>query len=68
MSTNNDGTFVGLIWVLTFIFTILSGILAWNWIEPHTFFGVIGFLVIWGVLSKVGHLLAIGITALFSRM
>ncbi len=67
MSTNNDSAYAGLMWVLTVIFTIAAGFLSWNWVEPDGFFGVIGFLFFWAVLSKVGHLLAMGITVLLCK-
>lgn len=67
MSTNNDGAYVGLVLVLTVIFTIAGGFLSWAFIEPDSFFGVIGFLFFWAILSKVGHFLAMGITVLLRK-
>ena len=61
---NNSGAFVALLWIVTIIISIGSGVLAWNWIEPDSFFSVIGFLILWSVLSKVGHFLAMGLVAL----
>jgi len=42
--------------------------MAWNWIEPESFWEAIGFLILWGILSKVGHFLAMGLVALLGGM
>lgn len=57
----NAGALVSFIWILTVGLSIGSGILAWNWIEPESFLGAIGFLIVWGVLSKIGHFIAFSI-------
>lgn len=54
------GTLV-LIWVFTIGIFIASGIYSWNWIEPDGFFSFIGFLLVWGLLTRVGHFLAFSI-------
>jgi hypothetical protein len=65
MSNSNNGVALGaLLWIATIVISIGSGVMAWNWIEPTSFIGAIGFLILWGVLSKVGHFLAIGLVAL----
>jgi len=51
--------------IITLAISIGSGMIAWNWIEPEGFWGAIVFLIAWGVLSKIGHLIAMGIAALF---
>ena len=66
MSEFNSGCLVGFfIWGLTIAISIGAGILAWNWIEPKSFGGVILFLIVWGVLTKIGHFLASAISLLF---
>jgi len=45
--------------------SILSGILAWNWIELESFLGGVGFIILWGVMCKVAHLFTAGIFSLF---
>ena len=37
--------------MLYLIMTIQTGFLAWNIVEPQTFIGAIGFLIIWGILD-----------------
>ena len=69
MSSNNDGgTLVAFMWIVTVVFTILAGIISWNIVDPEGFFSFIGFLTIWGVLSSLGHLLAIAIAGWIDSM
>ncbi|MDD3893260.1 MAG: hypothetical protein PHE03_13260 [Bacteroidales bacterium] len=67
-SSDNGGALVALMWIVTIIISIGSGILAWNWIEPESFWGAIGFLIAWGIFSKIGHFLAMGLVALLGGM
>lgn len=64
-NSNNGDVLIGLMWLVTICVSIGSGIMAWNWIEPKSFFGAIGFLIAWAVLSKIGHFLGMGLVALF---
>ena len=57
-----------LVIVITFVITIISGILAWSWIEPKCFWEAIGFLIAWGIFSSIGYFLAIVIAGIFSSM
>jgi len=66
-NSNNGGAFVALLWILTLILTIVAGVLSWNWTDPDSFFEVIGFLFLWGVLSKVGHFISMGLVALIGN-
>ena len=68
MSNSNDGCLLIFLWIATIAISIGSGIMAWNWIEPESFWGAIGFLILWGILSKVGHFLAMGLVALIGGM
>ncbi len=67
-NSNNGGVVVAILWILTVIFSILAGIISWNWVDPDSFGGLIGFLLIWGVLSSVGHFLAIGIVSIIEHL
>ncbi len=67
-SSDNTGALLALLWVITIIISIGSGLIAWNWIEPKSFLGALGFLILWGILSKIGHFIAMGIVALFGGM
>jgi hypothetical protein len=65
MSNSDNGlVLVALLWIVTIVISVGSGIIAWKWIEPESFWGAIVFLILWGVLSKVGHFLAMGLVAL----
>lgn len=69
MSENTaSGCLGAFMWIGTIAISIGAGILSWNWIEPHSFWGVIKFLIVWGVFSYIGHLITMGIVALFSSM
>jgi hypothetical protein len=69
MSNSDNGVaLVAVLWIATIIISIGSGVMAWNWVEPESFLGAIGFLILWGVLSKVGHFLAMGLVALLGGM
>jgi hypothetical protein len=57
-----------ILWIITIGISVGSGILAWDWIEPKSFWEVIRFLIVWGILSYIGHLIATGITAVISSL
>jgi hypothetical protein len=63
-NSENGGGLIGLMWLVTIGISIGSGVMAWNWIEPDSFFGAIGFLIAWGILSKIGHFLAMALVAI----
>lgn len=67
-NSDNGGALIGLMWLVTIGISIGSGIMAWNWIDPDSFFGAIGFLIVWGILSKIGHFLAMGLVAIFGGL
>jgi len=67
-NSNSGGALIGLMWLVTILISIGSGVIAWNWVEPESFLGAIGFLIVWGVLSKIGHFLAVGLVALLGGM
>ncbi len=60
----NTGALVMFMWLLTLALSILSGIIAWSWVEPDSFFGAIGFLIVWSILIKISHFVSFGIVAL----
>jgi hypothetical protein len=69
MSNSDDGgALIGLMYLVTIGISIGSGVMAWDWIEPESFLGAIGFLIVWGVFSKIGHFLAMGLVALLGGM
>ena len=65
-NSDNEGRAIGaLLLIVTIAIAIGSGILAWNWIDPHSFWGGIKFLIVWGVLSSIGFFIAMGLMSLF---
>lgn len=46
-----------------------SGLLAWEWIEPDTFWTVVLFIIVWSVIGKLAYALVgiimAGIASLF---
>jgi hypothetical protein len=54
-NSNFTGILVIIFWLGTLALSVLSAILAWKWIEPDTFLSVVGFIIVWGFLTKVGH-------------
>jgi hypothetical protein len=57
----NSGALVMFMWIGTIALSIFSGVLAWDWVEPESFLGAIGFLIVWGIFSKIGHFLMFGV-------
>ncbi len=49
------GRIVLFMWLLTVLISIFSGILSWNLVDPDSFWGGLLFLILWGILSKLGH-------------
>lgn len=50
-----------IIWIVSLILSIASGIAAWNMIEPESFLGAVVFIVLWGILFKVITVIVTGI-------
>jgi hypothetical protein len=67
-NSNEGGVLVAILWIVTVILTIFAGILSWNWMNPDGFIEFIGFLLVWGVLSSLGHLLAIGLVSWIQKL
>ncbi len=66
MENSRESGALAAVIIITIIVSILSGILAWNLIEPQSFWGGVGFIIMWGVFSKLGHYLAMFIAGIFS--
>lgn len=62
---NNFGCLaIGLI-ILRIALPIYAGMKSWEIIEPETFLGFVGFLILWGILTTIIQLVFIGIASLF---
>jgi len=55
LSKGNDSMIF--IYIGTIVVSITLGILSWNWIEPESFGGRVWWLLVWGFLSYVGHII-----------
>lgn len=40
-----------------------TGYLAWNWVEPESFWGAIKFLIAWSIMGYIAQLIAMAIVA-----
>ena len=54
--------------MLHFLMSIPAGIAAWNIVEPESFFGAIGFLIVWGILDYVFGIALAFIIAILSSL
>ncbi len=61
---NNAGAGIFIIWLFSIVISIVSGIAAWNWIDPKSFFGALVFILVWSILFKVIHVVISGIVML----
>jgi hypothetical protein len=64
MGQNNSEGLMFFMWLGTIALSIYSGFLAWDWVQPESFFGAIGFLIVWAVFSKIAHFLMFGVLLL----
>lgn len=44
-----------MLYILSFIICIVSGIVCYNWLEPESFGQVLVFLFAWAILTTVGY-------------
>ena len=68
MSDSSNGCIIaGLLYSATAAVFVGSGFLAWEWTEPNR--SAVGFLIVWGILTKIGHfivsLIVMGIASIF---
>ena len=66
---SNGCIIAGLLYSATAAVFVGSGFLAWEWTEPNSFWSAVGFLIVWGILTKIGHfivsLIVMGIASIF---
>lgn len=56
MNDENLGSMLAIIlWIGTIILSIGAGFLAWDWIEPDSFWRTILFIIVWGILIKISY-------------
>lgn len=58
----SDNTAAGCLGVIILAGTIgswiFAGVLAWDWIEPKSFFGALKFLIVWSILGYIFQLIS----------
>ena len=52
--------------VINLILDIIAGIIAWKIVDPESFIGAIGFLIIWAVFIGIAYIISIFIMGLIS--
>lgn len=70
LKEDQEGCLVGVLLIGQVASWIGSGYLAWDWLEPDSFWNVVLFILVWGLLAKVFLLvwggLVLGIGELFN--
>lgn len=62
MNNSNNSGFLGIAIIGIYIAAwIGTGTMAWNWIEPTSFWGAIKFLLAWGLLGYIAQLIGMAI-------
>ena len=64
----NNGIIGLIIMILHVVAFVGSGVLAWKWTTPESFFGVIGFIIVWSILALIGYFLVIGMAYILGEM
>lgn len=67
MKNPREANLYGLICLFTFLFFLISSVLAWNWVNPNGFIGVIIFLKLWFILGWIGHQMSVWINKMLRR-
>ena len=71
MSNGLEGIGIIIVWLGTIAISIGTGIYTYHWIQPESFWGVILFLIVWGIVSKIAYavlgLIVAGLATMFDR-
>jgi uncharacterized membrane-anchored protein len=66
MSKNDNGNAIIVpLLLVTVVLSLLSGMLAWNWINPNSFGKGLLFLITWGFFSAISYNVAMAIVFIF---
>ncbi len=58
MSNSDNGGCLAIFMIVIPIATWLgTGYMAWNWVEPESFWGAIKFLIAWGIFGYIAQIL-----------
>ena len=64
---NKHGFPIFLILLLTIGLSLVFAIIFWKWIEPESFWGILLFIALWGIVSKILHLVLMAFAAIFVK-
>jgi len=58
MSNSDNSGCLGIVMVVINVAAWIGiGIMAWNWVEPDSFWGAIKFLIVWGIFGYIAHII-----------
>lgn len=63
----DDSTLGCIALIATVAISVITGILAWSWVEPTGFAGAILFLLVWGIISYITYIVIGGIITMVSK-
>ena len=68
-NSENSGCFATiLMFVVYAVAWVGTGKIAWNWIEPDSFWGAVEFIIAWGFLGYIAQVIGLLIIAGISSM
>ena len=56
-NSGNGGCLAILIFIIYATAWVGTGTMAWNWVEPDSFWGGIKFLIVWGILGFIAQII-----------
>jgi len=62
-NSNSEGTLIALLFIGRIAAWIISGKMAWNWTNPESFWGAVGFLMAWAFIGKFVDFVAAAVCA-----
>lgn len=68
MSNQYSGFSFFILVILVIVSFIGGGMLAWDKVEPESFFGVVCFLIVWSIFTSIGYYLSLFIVGILSTI
>ena len=57
MSNSDKSGFLSIVMIVIYIAAwVGTGTVAWNWVEPESFWGAIKFLIVWGIFGYIAQI------------
>lgn len=58
MSNSDNSGCLSIVMVVIYIAAwVGTGTMAWNWVEPESFWGAIKFLIAWGIFGYIAQII-----------